>query len=172
MSTKAPPAAPSETPSLEKQLLGASAYVKNLRRGPRAVLRRLADRPGPIPPQEFWDVAERYRITPPDEVFWLRVIPLMVRYPHIEVRPGLALARSGVSGARMERWLRLDGAAALAGAGRLLSHLKDGGIDWRRFGRLLYDWEHADRGPRLRRELAREFFLSPEFRARNASNGE
>jgi hypothetical protein len=165
-------AAPPEAPSLERQLLGVAGYVANLRRGPRAVLRRLAADPNTVPPQEFWDVVERYGISRYDEPFWLRVIPLMVRYPHTDARPGLALARAGVSAARVERWLRLDAESALAQTSRLLSHLGDAGIHWARFGRLLHDWDRPEHGPRLRRELAREFFLSPEFRARTASTGE
>jgi CRISPR type I-E-associated protein CasB/Cse2 len=169
VSTIAPPL---EVVPLERQLLGVAGYVANLRRGPRAVLRRLSTDPSAVPPQEFWDVVERYGILQRDENLWLRLIPLMVRHPHAEVRPGASLARAGVSAARIERWLRQDADGALAEAGRLLSHLGDGGLNWPRLGRLLHDWDRPGHGPRLRRDLARDFFLSPEFRARSASTGE
>lgn len=161
-----------EASSLERQLLGVAGYVANLRRGPRAALRRLASDPDGVPPQEFWDVVERYDISRYDEPFWLRMIPLMVRHPHADISPGRALARAGISAARVERWLRLDAESALAQAARLLSHLGDAGLHWAHFGRLLHAWHHTDHGPHLRRKMAREFFLSPEFRARTASTGE
>jgi CRISPR type I-E-associated protein CasB/Cse2 len=144
------------------QVLGIAGYVGALRRGPRAVLRRLDAGDGTIPPQDFWNVVERYGIAERDERLWLAVLPLMVRYPHrFDRSPGRALAAAGVSASRVERWLRLDSAAARREAGRLLSHLKGEGLDWIKLAYLLRDWSDEQR-----RGFARDFFLSPEYRQR------
>lgn len=154
--------------SFTRQLLGVADYVKALKRGPRAVLRRLNADPDRIPPQVFWDVADRYGIQRHEEDFWLAVVPLMVLHPHrSDLPPGRALAAAGVSAARVERWLRLDRDGALREAGRLLSHLGDGGLDWTRLGPLLRYWSDDQR-----RSFARDFFLSPEYRQRKATAGE
>ncbi|HET8656967.1 MAG TPA: type I-E CRISPR-associated protein Cse2/CasB [Longimicrobiaceae bacterium] len=152
--------------SFRDQVLGISGYVGALRRGPRAELRRVEADPDHIPPQVFWDIVERYGIRERDESFWLSILPLMVRYPHrFDLSPGRALAAAGVSPARIERWLRLDRDGARRQAGRLLSHLKDGGLDWIRFAYLLRGWSDEQR-----RGFARDFFLSPEYRKRQAGD--
>lgn len=163
-SAEAPPRPPAEPLSFPRQLVGVARYVEkgNLPRGPRAVLRRLSASEEKIPPQVFWDIAERYQIHERDEPFWLQVIPLMVKHPHEPgLAPGVALARAGVSAPRLERWLRLDRDDALRDAARLISHLGDGGFDWARFGTLLRFWTED-----ARRDLARQFFRSPEYRQR------
>lgn len=153
----------SQPRSFRDQVLGIAGYVGALRRGPRAVLRRLDAGDETIPPQVFWDVVERYNIRESDESFWLAVLPLMVRHEHrFDRTPGRALAAASVSAARVERWLRLDAAAAARReAGRLLSHLKGEGFDWTRFALLLRFWTEDER-----RRFARDFFLSPEYRQR------
>jgi CRISPR type I-E-associated protein CasB/Cse2 len=156
--------APADTPSLEEQFLKASGYVQRVRRGPRAVLRRLDAGPDRVPPQVFWDVVEHCRIRPREEEFWLAVLPLLVRHPHrFDLSPGRALAHAGVSAARVERWLRLSREDAIRAAGRLLTRVENG-MDWTRLGPLLRFWTED-----ARRELARDFFLSPEHRARAAT---
>ncbi len=152
----------SQPRSFRDQVLGIAGYVGALRRGPRAVLRRLDAGEETIPPQDFWNVVERYNIRESDERFWLAVLPLMVRYPHrFDRTPGRALAAAGVSAARVERWLRLDADGARREAGRLLSHLKGEGLDWIKLAYLLRDWSDEQR-----RGFARDFFLSPEYRQR------
>jgi CRISPR type I-E-associated protein CasB/Cse2 len=144
--------------SFRDQVFGVARDLSKLRRGPRAVLRRIHSDPRHIPPQPFWDLVARYEIPERDEPFWLKVIPLMVVYPHrLEAPPGRALAAAGVSPARVERWLRLDASAARNEAHRLLSHLKEGGLNWVSFAYLLRDWTDQQR-----RGFAREFFLSPQ----------
>ena len=161
------PSRAAEPPSLEKQLLGIAGYVAALPRGPRAVVRRLNADSGAVPPEEFWRIVERYGINPPEEEFWMRVIPLMVDYPNQPgLAPGLALARSGVSSARLEKWLRLERDDALREAGRLMARIESG-FDWVHLGKLLRFWSDGSR-----RALARQFFLSPEYRARTATSGE
>ncbi|HEV2733935.1 MAG TPA: hypothetical protein VGV85_03815 [Longimicrobiaceae bacterium] len=160
--------APGQPLDLRQQLLGAAGYVAKLRRGPRAVLRRMEADPEAVPPEVFWDIVARYQITPRDESFWRIVLPLMVRHEHAPgVRPGVALARSGVSGARLERWLRLSHAAALREAGRLFARV-EGGVDWTSLGPILRFWTDGSH-----RDLARQFFLSREHRERatNSSGG-
>lgn len=139
-----------------QQLTGVAGYIKRLRPGPRAELRRLSPDSAAVPPKVFWDIVDRYRIRESDETYWISVIPLMVRHPHVPTAPGRALARAKVSAARVERWLRLDRDGARRSAGRVLSQLKQGGLDWVQFGDLLRDW--SDDG---RRRLARQFFRSP-----------
>lgn len=152
-----------------RQLLSVAGHLETLRtanrRGPLAVLRRLGTDPDYIPPQVFWDIADRYEIARHEEDFWLAIMPLMVRHPHrFDLPSGRALAAAGVSAPRIERWLRLDRNSARREAGRLLSHLGDGGLDWTRFGPLLRFWTEDQR-----RSLAREFFLSTEYRQRKAT---
>jgi hypothetical protein len=65
-----------------------------------------------------------------------------------------------VSGARLERWLRLSHATALAQAGRLFARVESG-VDWTSLGPILRDWTDASH-----RDLARQFFLSREYRER------
>jgi len=113
---------------------------------------------GEPPPDEFWQIVARYEISPRDEEFWLAILPSMVECPHAFVAPGDAVARAGVAKARVERWLRLDQARAWREANRLLARL-DAGLDWTRFGPLLYRWSEEDR-----RTFARQFFLSPALR--------
>ncbi len=125
------------------------------------VARRLAPtglHAGEPPPDEFWQIVARYEISPRDEEFWLAILPSMVECPHAFVAPGDAVARAGVAKARVERWLRLDQARAWREANRLLARL-DAGLDWTRFGPLLYRWSEEDR-----RTFARQFFLSPALR--------
>jgi CRISPR type I-E-associated protein CasB/Cse2 len=161
------PLHPTEPPTLEKQLLGVARYVTALQRGPRAILRRVNADSGGVPPEEFWRIVERYSITPREENFWLRVIPLLVEHPHQPgLAPGVALARSGVSPARLEKWLRLERDDAIRETSRLLARI-EGGFDWTQFGKLLRFWSEDSR-----RTLARQFFLSPEYRARTATSGE
>lgn len=162
--------APAEAPGAEvtgksltfqQQLLGAAGYVSSLRRGPRAVLRRMSADPEAVPPEVFWDIVARYEIAEREEPFWRAVLPLMVRHAHAPgIRPGAALARSGVSGARLERWLRLSHATALAEAGRLFARV-EGGVDWTSLGPILRFWNDASH-----RDIARQFFLSREYRER------
>jgi CRISPR type I-E-associated protein CasB/Cse2 len=119
-----------------------------------------------IPPQIFWIVVERFGIQEQDEAFWLAILPLMVRHPHrFDLSPGRALAAAGVSAARIERWLRLDIHGARREVKRLLSHLKDGGVDWVSLAYLLRDWSDPQR-----RGFAREFFLSSEYRQRQTGD--
>ncbi len=157
----------SEPTSFRDQVLGVASYVAALRRanrrGPLAVMRRLKTGPHQIPPQVFWDITEKFQIRGREnEDFWLAVLPLMVRYPHgFDRTPGRALAAARVCAARVERWLRLDAAAARREAGRLLSHLKGEGLDWIKLAYLLRDWSDEQR-----RGFARDFFLSPEYRQR------
>lgn len=139
------------------QVAGVAAYLAELPRGDRAVLRRLEKDRESVPPEVFWRIVERYEIPQRAEVedFWLGVLPLMVKHPHQrEARPGRVLARAGISNARVERWLRLDAKGALREAGRLLSKVKDP-IDWVSFGFLLRRWDDKSR-----RDFARDFFLS------------
>lgn len=157
-----------QTSPFTRQLVGVAGYVEALKRGPRAMLRRLGANPDHIPPQVFWDIVDRYGIARHEEDFWLAVVPLMVQHPHqFGNPPGRALAGAGVSAARVERWLRLDRAAAFDAASRLLSHLGDGGLDWTRLGPLLRYWNDDQR-----RGFARDFFLSPGYRQRTATAGE
>jgi len=160
---------------LLRKLWGIAGYVSRdtLPRGPRAELRRLSTDPARIPPQVFWSLVDRYEIGRDEEEFWLRVIPLMVLHPHDpKTAPGVALARAGVSPARIERWLRLDRESARREAGRLLSHLGDAGLDWAGqrsgwkvgLGPLMHDWTESQR-----RDFARQFFLSPEYRKRKTT---
>lgn len=156
---------PTEALGFRDQILGAAGYVSTLQRGPRAVLRRMGADSDRIPPQQFWNVVERYGIRSEDEDFWLTVLPLMVRHEHrFDRTPGRALAQAGVSAARIERWLRLDRAGARAEAGRLLSQLKGEGFDWIRFAALLRFWSEDER-----RRFARDFFLSLEYRQRQTT---
>lgn len=150
-----------ELTPLGHQLLGVAGHVANLRRGPRAVLRRLRGHAGSAPPAEFWRVVDKYELRRADEDFWLAVLPLLVECPHAWTPPGQALARSGVSQTRVERWLRLDRERAWREANRLLARV-DGGLDWTDFGQLLFDWGDEDR----QRSFARQFFLSPALRER------
>lgn len=144
--------------------VGVAGYVDNLPNGERAELRRLRGRFRELPPEVFWRVVERYDIPRWDEEFWMAVLPLMVEHPHRPGRrTGRVLKRSGVSAARLEKWLRLDREGALDEAGRLLSQV-DGPINWRQFGYLLYLWSHPEHGERNRRDLARDFFLGPAKR--------
>ncbi len=148
-----------ESITFRQQLLGAAGYVSSLRRGPRAVLRRMSADPEAVPPEVFWDIVARYEIAMREEPFWRAVLPLMVRHEHAPgTRPGVALARSGVSGARLERWLRLSHATALAEAGRLFARV-EGGVDWTSLGPILRYWTDESH-----RDLARQFFLSREYR--------
>ncbi len=151
--------------SFRDQLVGAAGYVENLRPGPRAILRRLRDDRDAIPPEVFWSVVERYGILPEHEPFWLIVLPLMVEHPHQPgLTPGVAIARSEVSSARVEKWLRLDVEAARKDAGRFVARVESG-FDWTQFGQLLRFWSRDDR-----RSFARQYFLSPEYRARTATS--
>lgn len=156
---------PPRAGSFREQVRGIAGYVGSLGRGQRAHLRRLSADPGHIPRPAFWDVVERYQIGERDEPFWLAVLPLMVRHPHrSDLSPARALAAAGVSPARAERWLRLDREGAWREAARLLSHLKDGGLDWTRLAPLLRDWSDEQR-----RGFARDYFLSPEYRQRQTA---
>lgn len=154
----------SRSDSFSNQVLGISGYVGALRRGPRAMLRRVDSDVDHIPPRVFWDLVERYDIQERDEPFWLAIVPLVVQHPHrADLSPGRALAAAGVSAARIERWLRLDATGARREASRLLSHLKGEGLNWIKFAFLLRDWNDEQR-----RGFARDFFLSPEYRKRQA----
>lgn len=144
---------------LASTFAGVAGYVDNLPTGERAELRRLRGQYREMPPEVFWRIVDRYDIPPRDEDFWIDVVPLMVEHPHEpRSRTGRVLARSGVSSARLEKWLRLDREGALDEAGRLLSQV-DGAIDWVQFAFLLYLWNHPEHGERNRRDLAREYFI-------------
>lgn len=150
--------------NLGDTFVGVASYVDNLPNGERAELRRLRGRFRELPPEVFWRIVERYDIPRRDEEFWMAVLPLMVEHPHHPgCRTGRVLRNSGVSSARLEKWLRLDREDALNEAGRLLSQV-DGPINWRQFGYLLYLWSHAEYGERNRRDLARDFFVGSTTR--------
>ena len=137
------------------RILGIAGYVAKLPRGSRAELRRLRVGTDHVPPEPFWRIVDRYGIETHEELFWLRVIPLMVEHEHRKgVRAGAALSQAGVSSARLERWLRLGRSSALAEARRLLSKV-DSGFDWPGFGTLLLYWND-----RARMAFARDFFLA------------
>lgn len=153
---------------LQQRVWRIAGYVGRggLPRGPRAQLRRLGADDRQLPPQVFWDIVARFDIgRGAEEEYWLQVLPLMVRHPHDpHTPPGVALARAGISGARIERWLRLDRHRARREARRLLSKLGDSGLDWSGgprgigLGPLLHDWTESQK-----RAFARQYFLSPEF---------
>lgn len=148
-----------------QQVRRAVAHIAALQarkqRGPTAKLRKLRPTQDQVPPQVFWEVVEECEIRSCDEDLWLTMLPLMVRHPHTPgVKLGDALASAQVSAARVERWLRLDRAAAWRETRRLLSRLGDGGFNWTRFAPLLRDWAHPEYGKLRRRAFAREFFLS------------
>lgn len=152
----------------KQQVQKAIEHVAKLRaknqRGPLAELRKLSPARNRIPPAVFWDVVEECQIRPQGEDLWLTMLPLMVRHPHTpQVKLGQALAGANVSASRVERWLRLDRAAAWREARRLLSHLKGEGFDWTRFAPLLRGWDHPVYGERRRRDFAGEFFLSDAY---------
>lgn len=155
--------------SLTRQIAGVAARLDQLRhsgqRGPLAELRRLSSRE--IPGDAFWAMVERFDIARGDEAFWLGVLPLMVRHPHQPgARPGKILEAAGISKSRFERWLRLDRAGARREAGRLLSNLKDDGLDWVALGHALHRWNDGDRY-----RLARDFFLARERRDSITTDG-
>lgn len=146
--------APQSGMTLSSRIAGIAGYIENLPRGDRAELRRLRQDSARIPPEVFWRIVDKYEIPPKDEPFWKSVLPLMVKYPHTPgARPGHVLEEARASTARIERWLRLDQAAALREADRLLSLLK-GGVDWVALGHLLYIWDEHNRN-----RFARDFFL-------------
>lgn len=155
--------------SFAKTVLGIAGTVRDrsdgggMNRGERAELRRMRE-DELFPPEPFWRLVERYDIRESQEPFWIDLVPLMVDHPHTsELSPGLALARSGVSGARIERWLRLDRARARKEAGRLLARLEKG-LNWIHFAGLLRFWTNRDR-----RQFARNYFLSDAYRRRQES---
>ncbi len=175
------PSDPPPTPdrSLATRLAGVAGHLDRLRagrqRGPLAELRRLqvirngtdAARPSELPGETFWALVQRFDIAPGEEDFWLSVLPLMVRHPHQRgARPGRALEAAGVSKARFERWLRLDREGARREAARLLSKLKDQGLDWVVLGHALHRWNDEDRYG-----LARDFFLARERREHTHTDG-
>jgi hypothetical protein len=177
-----PPADPtseSSDRSLASRIAGVAGYLERLRdrrqRGPLAELRRLqpqnarADtaRPSEMPGETFWSLVQRFDLRRGEEGFWLAVLPLMVRHSHQRgARPGHALEAVGVSKARFERWLRQDREGARREAPRLLSKLKDQGLDWVDLGHALYRWSDEDRY-----RLARDFFLARERRERTHTDG-
>jgi CRISPR type I-E-associated protein CasB/Cse2 len=154
-------------------VLGIAGSVSDRRsggamdRGARAELRRMRS-DAIFPPEPFWTLVSRYDIHPAEETFWMDVIPLMVDHPHNPgLRPGRALAEAGVSGARVERWLRLDAERARRESRRLLARL-DAGLNWVAFAALLRFWgDDANR-----RTFARDFFLSDAHRARSQAKSQ
>lgn len=170
-----PPGAPDPaSPEAFRSRIGALAgHLESLRyvtgrRGLLAALRRMESGPCDIPPAIFWDLADRFGIPIPEERIWMRLLPLMAGYPHDgHTGPGLAFARARVSAPRLERWLRADHEQAWDEVPRLLDRVRGTGVDWVRLGVLLRYWT-----PELRRALAREFFRSPEYRNRNAHDGD
>ncbi|MET0399670.1 MAG: type I-E CRISPR-associated protein Cse2/CasB [Longimicrobiaceae bacterium] len=132
------------------------------RRGLLAVFRRMGSGECDIPPEPFWGLMESFHVPRVEETIWLRLLPLVARYPHDPATgPGLAFARARVSAPRLERWLRADHETAWGEADRILARVGEAGVDWVRLGVLLRHWT-----PELRRALAREFFRSPEYRSR------
>lgn len=125
-------------------------------RGGRAVLRRM--NPASVPPAQFWRIVDRFDIERHEDAFWHAVIPMMVDHAHGRASPGAALAESGVSGPRIERWLRLDRTRAQLEARRVFRRCERP-LDWARLASLLWFWSETER-----RHLARDFFLSPEQR--------
>ncbi len=172
-------AAASPERTLASRLAGVARYLDRLRvrqqRGPLAELRRLqpmsgghqAARPRELPGETFWSLVQRFEIPPREEDFWLSVLPLMVRHSHQRgIHPGGALEAAAISKPRFERWLRLDREGAWRETPRLLSKLKDQGLDWVELGHLLYRWSDEDRY-----RLARDFFLKRERREHTATDG-
>lgn len=125
-------------------------------RGERAMLRRL--NAASVPPSTYWRIADRFELAQHEDSFWLSLVPMMVDHPHGALSPGAALAGSGVSGVRLERWLRLDKLRAQREARRLFGRCEQA-LDWARLALLLWEWSEAER-----RRVARDFFLSPEQR--------
>lgn len=163
---------------IHARLAGVARHLNRLsekrQRGRLAELRRLQSRrepsesvrPSELPGEAFWNMVHQFDIPRSEEDFWLAVLPLMVRHPHqhqpkLRVPPGRALEAAGISKPRFERWLRLDREGARREAPRLLSKLKDQGLDWVKLGHTLYRWSDDDRYT-----LARDFFLARERRDR------
>jgi CRISPR type I-E-associated protein CasB/Cse2 len=177
--SKAPPD-PSSAPgrSLSSRLAGVAAYLDRLQgmqqRGPLAELRRLQPmgecgetRPSDLPGETFWALVQRFDIPRGEEPFWLALLPVMVRHRHQRgTKPGRAMEAVGISKARFERWLRLPRESAWREAPRLLSKLKDHGLDWVEFGHALHRWNEEDRY-----RLARDFFLARERREHTHTEG-
>jgi len=159
---------PGARPTIAQRLSGVAAYIRSRGardRGMLAELRRVT--PERIPPQPFWEIVERYAVTPAEEDFFLRVVPAMVLCPHVRgTRPGRTLRSAGVSPARLERWLRMNRPGALRECRRILAQVK-GGVDWGELGRVLFQWDHPAYGPEQRRRLARDFYLSTPSVDRN-----
>lgn len=158
-----------ETDTLSTRLAGVAKRLERLRktsqRGPLAELRRL--HPQQVPGATFWTLVDRHHVPRGEESFWLSVLPLMVRQPHQHgMKPGVALEAAGISKARFERWLRLDRDGARREARRLLSKLKDQGLDWVQLGNALYRWNDGDRY-----RLARDFFIARSRREHTSTHG-
>lgn len=133
-------------------------------RGERAELRRLD--PDAVPPEAYWRLVERFELEGPEDRFWLTVVPMMVDHRHGDTAPGGALAASGVTGARVERWLRFDAQRARREAGRLFARC-DRPFDWGQLAALLFLWNEKEK-----RRLARDFFLAPEQRKARANDAD
>ncbi len=146
-----------EAPTLFAQLgrMGGQIGSDGVSRGDRAELRRMTE--DSVPPEVYWRLTESLDPVPSayEDPFWITVMALMAHHPHEHgTRPGRALAKAGISPARVTRWLRRDRAGAWREASRLLSPLGAGGLDWAHFGSLLKRWDDE----LVRRRFARNYF--------------
>ncbi len=166
MSAGTIPASP--TARVRRLAVGMARWVRDHReggatnRGERAELRRLD--PNVVPPEAYWRLAERFELEAREDHFWLELVPMLVDHPHGDMEPGGALAASGVTGTRVERWLRFDAQRARREARRLFARC-DRPFDWGHFAALLFLWNDQER-----RRLARGFFLAPEQRKARAND--
>ncbi|MBA4157520.1 MAG: hypothetical protein H0X65_08590 [Gemmatimonadetes bacterium] len=123
--------------------------------GDQAMLRRLSPERDTVPPEAYWRLLPQGETDWSQRAFWYALLPLLVRHPHAEgTSLGTALARAGVSEARVERWLRRTARDARADAPRLFSRLVT--VDWTEAGPLLRYWRQRDRW-----RVADDFFSTP-----------
>lgn len=165
----APEAAPEAAPAhsgeepraspFARRVMRIAAHLDRMRnvtglRGQLAILRRIAMDPAGIPPETYWELMQKFEVPFGEEPFWLRVLPLMASRRHDPRQPpGVALEKTEVTPARLERWLRAEQEDAWAQAPRILARLGDAGIDWVSLAYLLRDWNSDQRTA-----LAQEFF--------------
>jgi hypothetical protein len=139
------------------------------RSGPLAELRRLGRRDDGPPPETFWWLVERAKISGWTEEFWEALVPMMVTCPHRWKQfAGHTLSEAGVAPSRVERWLRMGSSTARVELRKLLRRIDH--VDWVRLSALLYHWDDPNVGPRLKRELARDFYLHNSKRPRRSSS--
>lgn len=166
MSVSTTPASPAAR--VRRLAIGMARWVRDRReggatdRGERAELRRLDA--AVLPPVVYWRLVERFELEAHEDRFWLDLLPMMVDHPHGDLTPGRGLAASSVSGARVERWLRLDAQRARREVRRLFARC-DRPFDWAQLAALLFLWSDQER-----RRFARDFFLAPEQREARAGD--